>query len=479
MLKFGGDDVALCNACHDKEHLQGDLHPVNIPPKNDRSLQVPNEFPLYHGKITCRTCHDVYFQCAQPPDVQFNNIYFLRNGPYEKTTDLCFKCHDKNQYVKINPHKQLDTDGNMIQTQCLYCHQTLPDPDKITSTQEVDFASQSAAFCVACHGAQKQNHPANADHLLEVSPEMRSSIKKAEKRFNADLPLFQSKVFCGTCHNPHDKGVITRESAAKGADAKMKLRLDWSTDLCISCHPEKENLTARKICSPEDPDKNSRQKPECSSCHKDPLLTETTATIPSQHKSFIDKKCRACHKITRDNPEPPIVNKMCFLSGCHDTGILNNTFKHPDALQANCLLCHNQHGSQYGAHIVNDQQRLCKACHPLLSGTEPLQENAPDIDLHPYYLGLMNRLIPDRETACSYCHGEDHSTRAQTEGMTSCFRCHNYIEQLIKDKKGRTKNIHESLAQFQENECTFCHDPHSSPHPALLKNERGSYRSFR
>ena len=56
-----------------------------------------------------------------------------------------------------------------------------------------------------------------------------------EKKNNIVLPLEpgSGKVFCGTCHNPHEKGVIKLKAAAKGADANKRLRMQ---KICKNCH---------------------------------------------------------------------------------------------------------------------------------------------------------------------------------------------------------------------------------------------------
>ena len=462
-LKFGGDDVAMCNSCHQTEYVKGDLHPVNIvPPKGD-AVRVPDELPLYDGKVTCRTCHDTYMQCQAKPSVQFENIYFLRGAPYKKTTDLCFRCHNIEAYKKTNPHEQLDTKGNILKERCLYCHQSLPDPDSVSGIEEVKFKTETSTFCAACHGEEETFHPANANHMRAPSQDMLTAIEAAEKKYEVILPLFKGEVFCGTCHNPHDKGIIKRGEANKGSEAEKKVRLDWSYDLCVACHNEKEDLSTREV------DINIKDE--------DLIIFTRGEDIPSYHKSFLEKKCRACHTITRESPERPIVYKMCFQTDCHDASLVGGPFKHSDALKGNCLLCHAQHGSQHGAHAVNDQQKLCKACHPLLGGMEEDgKEDEKGEDFHDYYLTLFKKLVPDQEMTCSYCHGEDHSKRVYEKGIVSCYQCHNYTKNLIKGKKGKPKNIHETFIRFIRNNCTLCHNPHSGPYPNLLKEEPESYK---
>jgi len=467
-LKYGGDDIAMCNSCHGNESLKGDLHPAGItPPPPGGAVNIPSGLPLYGGNITCRTCHDVYLQCRVQPSVQFENINFLRGAPYKKTVDLCFRCHNREAYAKTNPHQQRDGAGNVLRDRCLYCHQSAPDADAAASIADVSFKTETSTFCAACHGEEEKFHPARANHIAVAPEEMQRAIRSAEEKHEVSLPLFRGEIFCGTCHNPHEKGIIKRDAAAKVADEKLRLRLDGSFDLCVACHKEKEDLPRR----------------ETAIVIEDKELTVTGARgdVPSYHKSFLEKKCRACHSITREHPEPPAVYKMCFLADCHDASLVAGTFKHGDTEEGNCLLCHSQHGSQYAAHIVSDQQKLCKACHPLI--TRPEEETAPaesgqaaGEDLHDYYLQLFRKLLPDQQLSCRYCHGEDHSTVVYEKGITACYQCHNYIWQLIRGKPGKPVDIHDTLSGFAGKSCTHCHNPHSSDFPYLLKKEPEAYK---
>ncbi|NOQ85483.1 MAG: hypothetical protein GQ554_01200, partial [Deltaproteobacteria bacterium] len=49
-------------------------------------------------------------------------------------------------------------------------------------------------------------------------------------------------------------------------------------------------------------------------------------------------------------------------------------------------------------------------------------------------------------------------------------------KKLITGKKGKPKNIHETFIRFVRDNCTYCHDPHSSSYPHLLKKEPESYK---
>jgi len=60
------------------------------------------------------------------------------------------------------------------------------------------------------------------------------NMRSSEEKLTVTMPIVpRGWITCSTCHNPHQKGVIQRDSAAKGADVKNKLRLP---SVCYACH---------------------------------------------------------------------------------------------------------------------------------------------------------------------------------------------------------------------------------------------------
>ncbi|MHB8788841.1 MAG: hypothetical protein ACYDBT_03060 [Desulfobulbaceae bacterium] len=106
-------------------------------------------------------------------------------------------------------------------------------------TKDVRFRADIGFLCWRCHPPMA-NALFQAQHLLvEPSFEMLQTLAKNETAMDVLLPLVpRNRVTCSTCHNPHQKGVIRREAATKGADAPDKLRLP-SPRLCFACHPFK------------------------------------------------------------------------------------------------------------------------------------------------------------------------------------------------------------------------------------------------
>jgi len=62
-LKYGGDFNKLCK-CHVEAPVNY-IHPVGIAPSHEKKAKIPADFPLQEGKITCLTCHDIYWQCQK------------------------------------------------------------------------------------------------------------------------------------------------------------------------------------------------------------------------------------------------------------------------------------------------------------------------------------------------------------------------------------------------------------------------------
>jgi predicted CXXCH cytochrome family protein len=458
-FKFGGDFIAMCKSCHQGEDARSDIHPVGVYPREGDKVSIPDWLPLQGGKTTCVTCHDMKLHIENNPPIRFKNPDFLRGGPYKNKIDLCFNCHKVKAYKKINPHQQIDAEDRIVTTQCLYCHQSLPNSDTITNIEEVTFKTEIGTFCTACHPEEESNHPAYANHMLPPSREMIKHIKESEKKLDVILPLFKDNVFCGTCHNPHSPGVIKGSAASKGARETHRLRLNSDYELCVACHAEKEFLLTKKVTI---------------AIQEEPIGgPASTGETHTAHNAYRDKKCRACHTITSEQPERPSVYKLCFQGECHNTEtLLGGDFVHTMAVQGNCLFCHNQHKSQYGYHIVNDQRKLCKACHPLLLGEKEDSNNRKSKDYHDNYLSMFKKVIHDQEPTCIFCHGKDHRPMVKEWGIKPCYKCHNYIKQLVKGERGKQVNIHDT---FSREMCTDCHNPHSSPHPDLLKEKKKVY----
>lgn len=228
-LKFNGDYQLLCR-CHPGQS-PGYCHPLENISNSELKRTVPAEFPLTDGEFTCNTCHDIYRQCRK----RLFDKYTLRGAPYARKTDFCYKCHDANDYRKLNVHRQIKMDGALDEQMCLYCHRTKPD-EKTATFEQVTFIGGMRILCRRCHSIEG-NHPGDFDHLATPpSAKALAHMSNMETQFSIILPLAKDKrMTCITCHNPHAKGTIDKDKpSAKGADTKYRERLPGR--LCVECH---------------------------------------------------------------------------------------------------------------------------------------------------------------------------------------------------------------------------------------------------
>lgn len=222
-------------------------HPVGVEPSWSMKRRIPDDFPLEDGKITCNTCHAVAMQCDPEQRVPGQNAHFLRVSSLTSRTALCYSCHNAGKYDRLNPHEQIDGEGNILRNKCRYCHKVKPDEKSATLKKQragekgtVEFVAEFFTLCFRCHYKQTAAHLINANHLTREPPAtILSNIKISERELGIILPLDdEGGLTCATCHNPHQRGIIPIDSpAAKGASEIKRLRVPKAGHrICRACH---------------------------------------------------------------------------------------------------------------------------------------------------------------------------------------------------------------------------------------------------
>lgn len=199
-LRYRGDINVMCVSCHvtDKGH-----HPTGLPmpPVMLEYLQTSGrQLPFdKNGRITCYTCHDN--NCASDQQHMAERFYDRVN----LVMDLCWSCHDRELYRKVNPHVE---DEQL----CVQCHESRPVP----GSKDRGLVTVAKMVCLRCHDVKP--HPSGADHLREPS----KKIKPDES-----LPLGAGgAVTCITCHDPH---------AQPPPGTARRLRAN-AGEICAMCH---------------------------------------------------------------------------------------------------------------------------------------------------------------------------------------------------------------------------------------------------
>jgi len=242
----------ICLSCHDAEYDHRYIHPINIKPSANMLKRMEKSYreslQQSAGTISCTTCHDIQLQCEPEKSRQkLTNSSFFRSGPFETRSQACYFCHDKKYYKKLNPHDQMDSKGNIVEKKCRICHAgSIDELNQAESIKEVEFhapADNLASMCLGCHvwtphpGGQFSffKNKSGPNHLVKPSSYVLKLLQASQEKNKILFPLEPQtgKVFCGTCHNTHQKGAIKNTAAAKGADSKRRLR---DQDICQYCH---------------------------------------------------------------------------------------------------------------------------------------------------------------------------------------------------------------------------------------------------
>ena len=241
-----------CANCHDAQFDHSYIHPINVEP--DEAMK-PHINPVFKqallktdGKVSCSTCHDLTMQCLpQRHKEKGENPSFFRAGPFKTRTEQCYFCHDKTQYKRLNPHDQVDDKGKLKENTCRICHAgSIQDLREATSIEQVSFHAKDelSSMCWGCH--RWLPHPGgrftffstktgNPDHLVKPSEKILNKMNHSFAESNIDFPLDPNsgRIFCGTCHYTHEKGVIKNEVLDKAPDEKRRLR---TQKICTHCH---------------------------------------------------------------------------------------------------------------------------------------------------------------------------------------------------------------------------------------------------
>ncbi len=455
-LLYSGDINALCNRCHLLPGVTQDQHPVDITPARSMLDRKPDTFPLQDGRLSCRTCHDIIPQMYASPASRQVNPDFIRGAPYDNLAVFCFSCHVRESFAKVNPHIQIDTRGTVMTNRCLYCHQSVPDTETASGIDSVSFTTQRTALCVSCHNDKRIDHPARADHSGSMNDDMRSQYTRAVRETGVDLPLFDNAVFCGTCHNPHDEGVIRRKEASYGSGKKYFLRLDGGFDLCVMCHA---SMKRSATVSPVKMSKDFLKKPP---------------SLLMAHKPWQEKKCKACHSVSSGVLKKPVGVLLCLKDGCHTTEVIDGRFKHERSVLNNCYFCHESHSAHYNKLLRTNDTRLCYTCHQLLTGMQPDRSIVSE-KMHDTFLSYVfsSELPPGSE--CFYCHSPLHKQELPVLATGLCADCHIKVRTIVYENTEIKFNVHQ---KFDPDACTTCHNAHSSMHEHMLLKDKTEYDSY-
>jgi len=218
----------------------------------------------------------------------------------------------------------------------------------------------------------------------------------------------------------------------QAAGAKAAGYSKEGADLCLQCHNEKSKFPVL------------------------PIFKTKHAQSADARTPFAGLQCEACHGPWSEHP-----NMLKFGSGsdltaekknqvclqCHEgsarIGWKGGAHANDDVA---CVACHRVHVERDPVLTVADQPEVCFTCH------KKQRADSYKASVHPIRYDKM---------ACSECHNTHGSLTAglliKPTLNETCYTCH-------AEKRGPFLWEHAPVAE----DCSLCHRPHGSNHPALL-----------
>jgi DmsE family decaheme c-type cytochrome len=267
----------VCVACHrnENDHWSHTVHAKVFltNPSNDMAAKG------------CESCHGPGSEHITDVLSKSKIISFTRDSGYSpiEQNAICMTCHAGRERIhwRGSPHQSNDL-------ACADCH------NPMASLSDSGLLRKEAIHdtCFGCH--QKQ---------------------RLEFRKRSHMPLFEGKVSCSDCHNPH------------GSAADSLLKADTVNKLCYQCHAEKRGPF---IFS------HAPVRESCLNCH---------SPHGSNHEMLLTTArpflCQQCHT-SRGHPNELLTRANLPGSVSPDVRLLNR----------GCQNCHTQiHGSNHPSGV--------------------------------------------------------------------------------------------------------------------------------
>lgn len=250
------DERQLCIRCHENDIVHKYIHPDGLKLTKSINKQIKESWKKGirldgQGKLTCMTCHDLTIQCLKVDSYTKRlNTKFLREGPYSKRYDICYKCHNEQKYQRMNSHEQIAKDGTVKVKKCKLCHKIQAgsriktgmkrEPGKFPILESLNH--DRLLLCIRCH--KKIDHPSGAftvksmneyRHFITITNDKKRTLEKTTMETGVVLPLEPDtdRVYCATCHEPHQPGLFAGDDVELFKQTQKRLR---APDICTRCH---------------------------------------------------------------------------------------------------------------------------------------------------------------------------------------------------------------------------------------------------
>lgn len=420
--------------------------------QDPKSIEPLKKYVEPAMKQGCTTCH---IDCSklspasqkEPPD------FYLK----AKEPALCLECHASSK-KDLSPSHDKQPLG---QSKCTGCH----DPhssDVPKLLLKFSHGPYAARLCSACHPAPVDGkvvlNAANVDSLCySCHTHFKAEMAGAGSRHKL---LSQSKKSCMECHDPH--------AANQEYDLKKPAQ-----ELCLGCHVEQPQQTARENKPPLEYDISNMEflklsskyvhepaKKSCLMCHD-----AHASQFPKELRVSTHDLCMSCHgpnadKIVQSSQPFPLFNGLVSLPPKTFEKLkpfdLSGKYVH-EPVNVSCAFCHDAHGSDNASELHAPVTDLCLACHGsngirMMRSKEPFPLFGNKVSVPPNSfdnLKVLN-LINERLGHPTGKHPVWVAATADKAEL-NCVTCHSSHSSstgpklLTNDKKATCQKCHEDL----------------------------------
>lgn len=493
----------MCFSCHNGTVADsririwsGDAHVLKD--KIPGNMQVPENLPLDHGAMNCRTCHTAHAtKDAKAEGVDKGVFLRMENAD----SQLCQTCHAEiskgahPSHPKTKPEKnfsaienklstlgaKLGSHGNVV---CESCHT----PHSPKEKNLLIYPVSDSKLCSICH-LDKVN-PDNAlyvkgmlNHPIDIrheNPDQVALVKKA-----GGIYAKSDEVICLTCHSPHH-----------GKTDALLIKSNAENELCTTCHDNKiavfnskhdmHNVKGFRTKN----GKTAHEKGTCQSCHSP---HGWSLELPANSTSMLSAGCLSCHQEGKFAPNKvfyadrfshPVDKKVKDGMQTGDLPLFPDQSENVSGIAGmrqsgntvTCATCHDVHSSRKNSlRIEAEDGRLCLTCHTekkmvknSVHGQKKLSKSC--LSCHTVHNCDNKRLLKRKENdGCLECHRKGGNAEKL---LVDLNRSHP-VNVVVNGQLSKTFK----LSPEGRLTCVTCHDPHSPGSRNTMKKEflRGDY----